>query len=125
VGRIIVNDLLTEKIIGCCFDVHRNIGPGFAERIYYNALCKAFEDSGLKYTGEKLFKVVYKERYVGNFNADFFVEERVIVEIKAVCGLFPKVFSSQILSYLKAAGTKVGLLINFGNDNCEIKRYVN
>ncbi|OGF52335.1 MAG: hypothetical protein A2044_06945 [Candidatus Firestonebacteria bacterium GWA2_43_8] len=121
---MVVNDILTEKIIGCCFDVHSKIGPGFAEKIYHNALCKALDDSGLEYTGEKLFKVVYKQNYVGDFKADFFIEDKVIVEIKAVCGLMPKTFSSQVLSYLKASEVKIGLLINFGNDSCDIKRFV-
>ncbi|OGF50019.1 MAG: hypothetical protein A2231_07320 [Candidatus Firestonebacteria bacterium RIFOXYA2_FULL_40_8] len=123
-GRVIINDILTEKIIGCCFDVHRKIGPGFVEKIYYNSLCKALDDVGLKYSGEKLFKVVYKMKHVGNFKADLFVEDKVIVEIKAVSGVMPRIFISQILSYLKASGVKVGLLINFGNDSCYIKRLV-
>ena len=121
-GKVIENDLLTEKIIGCCYEVHRKIGPGFVEKIYYNALCKALEDAGLKYSGEKLFRVFFKLRHVGNFKADLFIEDKVILELKAVNGSMPKVFESQLLSYLKASGVKVGLLINFGNDRCSIRR---
>ena len=67
--------------------------------------------------------MTYEERCVGSLRTDFIVEGKVIVEIKAVLGEMPKVFEHQILSYLKITGLKVGLLVNFGEKSCQIKRF--
>ena len=117
-------DPLTEKIIACCFRVHNELGPGFAEKIYHKALMIAFEDAGLTYEAEKTFKVFFQDKKVGSFRLDLLVEGKVIVEIKALTGNVPEVFKYQVLSYLKASGLHVGLLINFGNKSCHIKRFV-
>ena len=117
-------DLLTERIIGCCFRVHRELGPGFNERTYHNALRLALKQEGLKYQTEKAFKVSYQGISVGDFKADLIVEDKVIVELKALTGNIPNVFEAQVLSYLKASGLKIGLLVNFGNRRCQIKRLV-
>ena len=117
-------DPLTEKIIACCFKVHNELGPGFAEKIYHKALMIAFEDAGLAYEAEKTFKVFFQDKKVGSFRLDLLVEGKVIVEIKALTGNVPEVFKYQVLSYLKASGLHVGLLINFGNKSCHIKRFV-
>ena len=73
---------------------------------------------------EKSFVVTYEEKSVGSLRTDFVVEDKVIVEIKAVSGVMPKVFEHQILSYLKITGLTVGLLVNFGEKNCQIQRFV-
>ena len=117
-------DLLTEKIIACCFKVHNELGPGFAEKIYHKALMIAFEDADLAYESEKTFNVFFQDKKVGSFRLDLLVEGKVIVEIKALTGNVPEVFKYQVLSYLKASGGHVGLLINFGNKSCHIKRFV-
>jgi len=117
-------DALTEKIIACCFKVHTELGPGFTEKIYHKALMIAFEDDALAYEAEKTFSVFFQEKKVGSFRLDLLVEGKVIVEIKAVTGNVPEVFKYQVLSYLKASGLHVGLLINFGNKSCQIKRFV-
>ena len=117
-------DPLTERIIACCFRVHNELGPGFAERIYHKALMIAFEDDGLAYEAEKTFEVFFQNKKVGSFRLDLLVESKVIVEIKALTGNVPEVFKYQVLSYLKASGLHVGLLINFGNKSCHIKRFV-
>ena len=116
-------DILTEKIIGCCYKVHNELGPGFNEKIYHNALKLTFKEEILEYQTEKSYKVFFQDNSVGNFKADLVVDNRVIVELKALAGNIPKIFESQILSYLKASGLKVGLLINFGNNRCQVKRY--
>ena len=115
-------DLITEKIIGCCFKVHSELGPGFNERIYHNALMLDLKDNGLTCKTEKVYKVSYKGVSVGNFRADLIVEDDIIVELKALAGNIPKIFESQVLSYLKASSLKTGLLVNFGNKSCQIKR---
>jgi GxxExxY protein len=117
-------DPLTEKIIACCFRVHNELGPGFAEKIYHKALMIAFEDADLAYEAEKTFNVFFQDKKVGSFRLDLLVEGKVIVEIKALTGNVPEVFKYQVLSYLKASGGHVGLLINFGNKSCHIKRFV-
>jgi len=116
------HDPLTEKIIACCFEVHRLLGLGFVEKIYSNALQHQLKLQSFNFVAEKEFNVFYKEQLVGNFRCDIFVENTVIVELKAVTGILPKLFQIQLLSYLKASKVKTGLLINFGNPSCEIKR---
>lgn len=118
------NDLLTERIIGCCFNVHRELGPGFNERIYHNALQLSLIRAGLEHQNEKEFNVFYQNKQVGNFRVDLVVENKVIVEIKSLSGNLPTIFASQLLSYLKASKLHVGLLVNFGNKSCQIKRLV-
>jgi len=116
------NDILTEKIIGCCFKVHSELGPGFVERIYANALQYQLKFENLSFIAEKEFNVNFKDQFVGKFRCDLFVENKVIVELKSVTGFIPKLFQTQLLSYLKASKVKTGLLINFGNTSCEVKR---
>lgn len=117
-------DPLTERIIGCCFKVHSELGLGFNERVYHNALKLALKQEGLKYQTEKSFKVSYQGISVGSFKADLIIEDKVIVELKALTGNIPNIFESQVLSYLKASGLKTGLLVNFGNRKCQVKRLV-
>jgi len=116
------NDALTEKIIGCCFEVHRLLGPGFNEKIYSNALQHQLKLENLSFVAEKEFKVYYKDSFAGCFRCDLFVEATVIVELKSVTGTIPALFKNQLLSYLRASKVKTGLLINFGNTSCEVKR---
>jgi GxxExxY protein len=117
------HDPLTEKIIGCCFEVHRLLGPGFNEKIYSNALQHQLKLENLSFVAEKEFNVFYKDQFVGNFRCDIFVENTVIVELKSASGILPKLFEIQVRSYLKASKIKTGLLINFGNPSCEVKRF--
>jgi GxxExxY protein len=115
---------LTKRIIGCCFKVHRELGPGFSERIYHNALKVLLEQEGLQYRTEKEFEVFYLNKRVGSFRTDLVVGNEVIVEIKSLIGNIPALFGYQLLSYLKASKLHLGLLINFGNKSCQIKRVV-
>ena len=120
----IKTDTLTERIIACSYKVHSNLGPGFNEKIYHNALKLSLQEEGLKYETEKQHIVHYQDREVGTLRIDLTVEGKVIVEVKAITGIMPKVFEAQILSYLKITGFKVGLLINFGNKSCQVRRLV-
>jgi len=116
------HDELTEKIIGCCYEVHRSLGPGFVEKIYAKALQHQLVIENLSFEVEKEFNVVFKDKFVGKSRCDLFIENRVIVELKSVTGYIPTLFKSQLLSYLKASKIQTGLLINFGNPSCEVKR---
>jgi len=118
------NDSITESIIGCCFEVHRQLGPGFNEKIYHNALKLLLDQKRIQYQTEKDFKIFYLNKKIGSFRADLIVENQVIVEIKSLAGNFPTIFEHQLISYLKASGLHVDLLINFGNKSCQVKRVV-
>jgi len=115
-------DPLTAQIIGASYQVHNELGPGFVERIYLNALKVALKKLKLNYQEEKEFCVLFDGKEIGKFRVDLLVENSVIVELKAIEGKLPKVFESQVISYLKASGLKVGLLVNFGNRSCDIRR---
>jgi len=114
---------LTGKIIGVAMRVHSELGPGFKENIYHKAMIVAMKHAGIKVSTEVQFPVKLGIDKVGMFRVDLLIEEKVIVEIKAVCGIMPKIFRAQVISYLKASGKEVGLILNFGNPSLEYKRY--
>ena len=116
---------ITEKIIGASFEVHSYLGNGFQEVIYQRALVHEFEKSGLSFEREIEQSIYYKElEYpIGTRRADFVVEQKVLVEIKAVKEL-EDVHLAQALNYLKAYKLEVGLLINFGSKSMTFKRLV-
>jgi len=103
---------LTEKIIGCAIHVHRELGPGFLESIYENALARALNGSGLRFERQKVVKVFFDGVEVGEHRIDLFVENSVVVELKSVEVLTNR-HMAQVISTLKAARTQVGLLLNF------------
>jgi GxxExxY protein len=115
---------LTKRIIGCCFKVHRELGPGFNEKVYHNALKLLFDKEGLQYESEKEFEVFFSNKKVGSFRADLVVQNEVIIEIKSLLGNVPVLFQHQLISYLKASDIHIGLLINFGNKSCQVKRII-
>jgi GxxExxY protein len=115
-------DPITGKIIAACYQVHNELGPGFMERIYLAALKVALDKLGMNYKEEKEYWVSFQGEKIGKFRADLVVEDEVIVELKTIEGRMLKIFESQVISYLKASGLNVGLLINFGNPRCEIRR---
>jgi GxxExxY protein len=114
---------ITEKIIGAAFEVHSVLGYGFLEKVYENALLAELCQRGVKAETQHAIKVKYKDVIVGDYVADLVVEDKVIVELKTEES-YNKVHEAQLLNYLKATGTKVGLLINFGRKKCEFKRLV-
>ncbi|MFA7315037.1 MAG: GxxExxY protein [Candidatus Magasanikbacteria bacterium] len=116
---------LTYDIIGLAMNVHKILGPGFKENIYQDALIKEIVNNGFYVECEKEFVVFYKGEKVGKFRVDLFVENKLVIELKAVSGEIPKLFQTQVISYLKASNKEVGLLINFGNTSLEVKRFGN
>lgn len=103
---------VTERIIGCAIAVHRALGAGFVESVYENALLHEMCRQGLEIESQKSFPVYYEELCVGEHRADVVVEGQVVVELKAVSDLTNQ-HVSQLTSTMKAAGAKVGLLLNF------------
>jgi GxxExxY protein len=114
---------ITEKIIGAAFEVHKVLGYGFLERVYQKALQVELNRLGMRAELERKIKVLYKGVIVGDYEADLFVEECVIVELKVAKDYNP-LDEAQLLNELKATGIKVGLLINFGRTKVEFKRMV-
>ena len=112
---------ITEKILEAAFEVSKELGSGFLESVYKNAMVIALRAKGLKVETERPISVVFRGQKVGQFYADLFVEGKVIVELKAVSALAPE-HSAQTINYLKATGIEVGLLINFGRPKIEYKR---
>ena len=114
---------VTEKIIGAAFEVHRVLGYGFLESVYQRAMQAELQRGGLKVEIECPIKVRYKDIIVGDFRADLFVNEAVIVELKTAKN-YNSEDEPQLLNELKATGVKVGLLVNFGRTKIEFKRMV-
>ena len=114
---------ITEKIIGAAFEVHRELGYGFLERVYQRALQVELLRAGASAEIEKRIQVKYKGALVGEYDADLIVDGCVAVELK-VTPQYDKRDEAQLLNQLKATGIKVGLLINFGRAKVEYKRLV-
>jgi GxxExxY protein len=104
---------LTQKIIGCFYQVYNALGYGFSEKVYEKALVHELKKQGLEAQAQKQILVYYDDVEVGEFFADILVNEIVIVELKAVQTLLPE-HEAQLLNYLKATQVEVGLLLNFG-----------
>ncbi len=115
---------LTRKIIGVAMKLHTTLGPGFKENIYHQGLIAALEEEKLGMETEKAFKVFWKKIKIGDFRVDLIVDGKVIIEMKAISGKMPKIFQAQLISYLKASGLEVGLILNFGNPSLEFQRVV-
>jgi len=113
--------LLTGTILKCCFDVMDELGSGFLESIYKNALVIALKQSGLTLDIEKLFEVYFRQQRIGLYIADLVVNSTVIVELKC-CKSLLREHQAQTINYLAAADLPVGLLVNFGHRNLEYKR---
>ena len=116
---------ITEKIIGASFEVHKFLGNGFQEIIYQRALAYELSQAGLLFAREIEQDIYYKNLLepIGTRRADFIVEGKVLIEIKAIIQL-EDVHLAQILNYLKAYRLEVGLLINFGSKSLTFKRLV-
>ncbi len=117
---------LTEVIIGCAINVHKELGPGLLESAYEECLFYELKKAGLKVERQKAIPVVYKEIKIDcGYRADLIVEDKVILELKTVDDFNP-VYEAQILTYLKFDKKKIGLLINFNVLRLKegIKRYI-
>ena len=116
-----IKDDLTYKIIGCAMKVHSTLGNGFQEVIYQRALAIEMEKQGLSFQRELEMPLFYDEQPIGTRRVDFLVEEKVMVELKALTKL-EDVHLAQGLNYLVAYKVDLGLLLNFGSQSLEVKR---
>jgi len=119
---VLKHEQITKNVIGCAFEVINELGAGFLESVYEKALLLALRQKGLSVVAQHPVKVMFRGKCVGDFFADLLVEEKVIVELKAVKAIAPE-HQAQIINYLNATGIEVGLLINFGNPKLEYKRF--
>jgi len=113
---------ITEQIIGAAYKVHSVLGFGFLEKVYQNALIIEMRKMGLSILSEEPITVYYENEIVGQYVADLIVEDKVVLELKAVKEL-TEIHEVQLVNYLKAIGIEVGLLINFGH-SVQVKRKV-
>ena len=114
---------LTERVIGCAYNVSNELGCGFLEKVYENALAIELRNAGLDVAQQYPIKVMYRQAVVGEYVADLLIERRLVVEIKAVKGI-DQVHVAQCINYLRATNHQIGLLLNFGKPKLEIKRLV-
>jgi GxxExxY protein len=115
---------LSKRIIGAAIKVHKELGPGYLEQIYEEALKLELIENGLRFEYQKEIKIKYLDVLVGTHRLDLVVEDEIVVELKAVKEL-ADIHFAQIRSYLRATGLKIGLLINFAKPTLEVKRVVN
>jgi len=119
----IIEKELVYKINSCVFEVYRELGHGFLERVYEKALLIEFNSQRLKAQAQVPIQVHYKGEIVGDYYADLVVEDKVIIELKAQEHL-NKAHEAQLLNYLKATKIEVGLLVNFAYPKATVKRFV-
>jgi GxxExxY protein len=125
--RPVVENVLTDQIIGCAIEVHRHLGPGLLESVYEECLCYELSQLGLRFERQVHLPVTYKGiRLECGHKLDLVVEDSVVVELKAIDELAP-IHQAQLLTYLKTSNKKVGLLINFNVQYLKngLKRVVN
>jgi GxxExxY protein len=114
---------LSERVIGCAFEVSSTLGAGFLEAVYENALCCELAEQGIPFQWQKPLEVKYRDRIVGNYIADVIVEDKLLLELKALSKVTGE-HEAQVMNYLKATGMSVGLLLNFGTPRLGVKRIV-
>jgi GxxExxY protein len=112
---------ITQKIIGCAMKVHNTLGNGFQEVIYQRALAIEMENQGLAYNREMEMDIHYDGQLIGTRRVDFFVEDKIMVELKALAQL-EQTHLAQAINYLEAYQVEIGLLINFGTTSLQFKR---
>lgn len=121
----IPENFITQRIIKCAIEAHKQLGPGLLENVYENAMAVEFDLEGMTYQQQLKIPIIYKGRQLGDYRMDLLVENMVIVEVKSV-ERFDPVFEAQLLTYLRITEKRVGLLINFNTRLVKdgIKRFI-
>ena len=114
---------LSYKIVGAAMEVHRVLGPGYLEAVYQAALAQELTLQGVRFEQQKRLGVTYKGMVVGEYQADFVIEDQIILELKAVTAL-DGIHKAQVVNYLAATGLKLGILLNFGAASLQHERLV-
>jgi GxxExxY protein len=118
-----IHEELTRSIIGAAMEVHRLLGPGFLESVYEHALAAELTERQIQFQRQTPISVRYKQTEVGEYRADFLVDRKVILEIKATTALIEE-HHAQVLHYLAATGLRLALLLNFGAKSLQFKRII-
>jgi GxxExxY protein len=123
-----MSDIVYEKesyqIIGACIEVHKELGPGFLEAVYQEALTIEFRNRNIPFNKEKEIRLFYKNVSLQKkYKVDFICYDKIIIEVKALSGLITE-HESQLINYLKATKSKLGILINFGERSLKYKRVI-
>jgi GxxExxY protein len=114
---------LTRLVIGAAIEVHKVLGPGFLESVYESALAREMTERGIRFRKQDRLEVKYKGTSIGTFRTDILVEDKIVIEIKAV-QRFAAAHTAQALNYLAATGIRLALLLNFGAPVLGIKRVI-
>lgn len=120
--KIVYRDL-SYKIVGLAIQVRKELGFGFLEKVYENALMVLLRENGIRAEQQVPIRVTFHEQIIGDYIADILVEDLIILELKAIDRIIP-VHKAQVLNYLKATGLKLAILLNFGKDSLEHERLV-
>ena len=115
---------LSNKIIGAAIEVHKTLGPGFVEKIYERALSEELKKEKIKFRVQDEIEIQYGDVSIGGQRLDMMIENEIVLELKAVSEL-SDIHKAQMISYLKAANKRLGLILNFAKKKLEIKRMVN
>ena len=118
-----MDNKISQRVIGCAFEVSNTLGAGFLENVYEKALCVELERKGLSFHRQKSVAVKYKGVLVGEYVTDIIVEDSLLLELKAV-SVMSGAYEAQLMNYLKATGLSFGLLLNFGKPKLGIKRMI-
>ncbi len=127
VEKKLVNHLLYKElayeIVGCFYSVYNELGPGYKESIYRKALAIEFKNKMINFTEEKQIAITYHDKKVGVYIPDFIVNEKILIEVKAV-DFMPRIYEEQLYTYLKGIKYKLGYLVNFGCSKIDIRRRI-
>ena len=117
-----LHQALTRKVIGACYTVHNELGCGFYEKVYQEALAIVLKEEGIPFEHEKHLRIEFHGQILDcDYIADFVIDNTIILELKAVNEM-NSVYESQVINYLKATGLQIGLLINFGQEELQVRR---
>lgn len=114
---------LSYKIIGLAMEVHKELGYGFLEKVYENALVILFKENNLKVEQQKQIIIKFHEKEIGNYISDLVIEDKIIIELKIVTQI-KDIHKAQVANYLKATGKRLGIIINFGREKLEFERVI-
>jgi GxxExxY protein len=122
-NKEIIYKELSYKIVGLAMETHNELGYGFLEKVYENALMLLFKNAGIRAEQQKTVSVLFRGEVVGDYCADIVVEDKILLELKSA-ELVVNSHRSQIMNYLKATGLRLGILLNFGRKKLEYERFV-
>jgi GxxExxY protein len=117
----IIHKDLSYAIVGAAMEVHKILGPGFLESVYESALAYELDLRGIPYERQKRLPVSYKDKFIGEYVADMVVDNKIILELKAVSAIVPA-HEAQAHHYVKATGLKLAIILNFGAESLQRKR---